>query len=79
MPTILAVTHHDPDGRMLAQARRVLPRLAAHYNGLAVLATPASEPAGLALLRSHGASVVVEQPGSREGLMSVGGARPPRV
>jgi hypothetical protein len=72
---MLAVTHHDAEGRMLEQAQRVLPRLAAHYAGIAVQATTQSEPRGLELLRAHGADVRVEPPGTRDGLMSVGQAR----
>ena len=72
---LLAVTHHDPDGRLLAQTKRVLPRLLAHYDGLAVQATAPSDLQGIALLRAHGASIVMEPPGAREGLMSVGQAR----
>jgi hypothetical protein len=75
MRTILAVTHHDVEGRMLDQARRVLPRLAAHYAGIAVQATTKSEPRGLALLRAHASDLRVEPPDGREGLMSVGKAR----
>ncbi|MBC8077705.1 MAG: hypothetical protein H7Y32_16635 [Chloroflexales bacterium] len=75
MRTILAVTHHDTDGRMFDQMQRVLLRLAAQYDGIAVRATPQSAPGGLALLHASGAAVALELPGAREGLMSVGQAR----
>jgi hypothetical protein len=55
---VLAATHHDPDGAMLAQTRRVLPRLRELYAAIVVLATPATEPRTIELLREHGAQVV---------------------
>jgi hypothetical protein len=39
MTIILAATHHDPDGRMLAQTARVLPALARHFTAVAVFLT----------------------------------------
>lgn len=39
MRTVLASTHHDPDGRLLAQTARVLPALAGLFDGLAVFLT----------------------------------------
>lgn len=39
MQTILACTHHDPDGRLLAQTARVLPALAERFDGLEVFMT----------------------------------------
>lgn len=40
MTIVLASTHHDPDGRMLAQAARVLPGLAEPFDAVEVFMTP---------------------------------------
>jgi hypothetical protein len=39
MGTFLASTHHDPDGRLVAQVRRALPALTGLFDGVAVLLT----------------------------------------
>lgn len=58
LPVVLAATHHDPDGAMLAQTRRVLPQLRKLYAAVVVLATSATTPRAIELLRDHGVEVV---------------------
>ncbi|PDW01697.1 hypothetical protein [Candidatus Viridilinea mediisalina] len=57
MTWILAATHHDPEGRLLAQMERVLPLLAERFAAVAVLLTPTTVPAADALLHQQGAVV----------------------
>lgn len=54
----LAVTHHDPDGAMLAQTRRVLPLLRELYAAIIVLTSAATEARTVELLRDSGVHVV---------------------
>lgn len=71
-PVVLAVTHHDPDGAMLAQTRRVLPRLRELYSSIVVLISAATEPRTLELLRDNGLRVVIEAPEHTEGIETLG-------
>lgn len=57
METILAATHHDPDGRLSAQTRRVLPQLATHFQAIVVLLTPQTVTESEAILKDRGAWV----------------------
>lgn len=57
-PVVLAVTHHDPDGAMLAQTRRVLPLLRQLYATIIVLTSATTEDRTIALLRDSGVEVV---------------------
>lgn len=52
MKIVLAATHHDPDGRLVAQTARVLPALAAAFDGAAVFLTADTVPEGEAALRA---------------------------
>lgn len=52
---ILASTHHDPDGRLLAQLTRTLPRLAAFFDGVSVFLTAQTVQATAAALARGGA------------------------
>lgn len=42
MATVLAATHHDPEGRLIAQTARVMPSLEGMFDGIAVFLTPQS-------------------------------------
>lgn len=55
MQTILASTHHDPDGRLLAQTQRVLPALMEQFDGVAVFMTSQTVPETEATLTRAGA------------------------
>ena len=56
-PIALAATHHDPHGRLNAQAVRVLPRLREWYTHLAVVVTAATPSASRETLRAAGVTV----------------------
>lgn len=72
MPEIvLALTYHDPEGRLAPQMERTLPALLKIFDGLAVQASAAASPQGLARLRSAGG--VIEQNTPEED------AGPPRI
>src|SRR5262245_23941196 len=72
---VLAATHHDPDGRLYAQAACVLPTLNEIFDGLAIYATPATQERSLALLAEYGALVGHEPPGQPSGLQTLGRGR----
>lgn len=55
MKIVLAATHHDPDGRLVAQTERVLPALTSMFDGVAVFLTSQTVPAGETALRAQGA------------------------
>ncbi|MFV9505512.1 MAG: hypothetical protein AB4911_13230 [Oscillochloridaceae bacterium umkhey_bin13] len=57
METVLAATHHDPDGRLSAQTLRVLPRLAEQVQAIVVLLTPQTVAESASILRDGGAIV----------------------
>lgn len=57
MPATLSLTLHDPEGRLLPQAERQLPRLQQIFAGTAVVASPAAHPNLLALLAGAGAAI----------------------
>lgn len=57
MTIVLATTHHDPEGRMEAQARRILPRLGTLYAGITVAAAADTPGRTLTLLQESGALV----------------------
>ena len=71
----LAVTQHDPDGRLTEQVRRVLPTLQRHFAQIVVQATYASPPEALDLLRAAGAQVYQEHTDEFNGLDRLGGTR----
>lgn len=56
MTTILAATHHDPDGRLVAQSARVLPTLARLFDATAVFLTPQTVPEAALALAQGGAA-----------------------
>jgi hypothetical protein len=56
-PVTLAATHHDADGRLMAQAERMLPALRELFAAIAVRVTDATTPPALALLADAGALV----------------------
>lgn len=57
MKFALAATHHDADGRLVAQTMRVLPTLLACFDAVSVLLTPQTMPDGEEALRVGGALV----------------------
>ncbi len=57
--TTLAVTYHDPPGRMFAQMRAVLPVVQDIFGAVVVEATAASRGPATDLLVASGADVVV--------------------
>jgi hypothetical protein len=75
MTVVLAVTHHDPAGRMEAQARRILPRLGPLYGGIAVAAAGDTADNTLALLRESGALVHLGEPAMPDGFRGLGKRR----
>ena len=58
MTIALASTLHDPEGRMVEQARRALPVLARTFDGIAIAASHDAHPNLLALFIEAGASIV---------------------
>jgi hypothetical protein len=60
---ILACTHHDAEGRMLEQTRRVLPALAAHFEGVHIFMTAGTAPETDEALASSGARWLRGDPG----------------
>ena len=72
MRTILASTHHDPDGRLLDQAARVLPVLAALFDGIAVFVTAQTVPETEATLARGGARCIWADPGMPVGHAHLG-------
>jgi len=68
----LASIHHDPDGRLTAQARRVLPALMRIFDALAVQATEQTPDSALAPLAESGALV---RRGPSDGHLQLGRAR----
>lgn len=62
MSTALAITYHDPEGRLFEQIGRVLPVLTSTFRGFAIRASCTSSDGSLALLASAGALVVREGP-----------------
>ncbi len=54
---VLAMVHHDPDGRMIAQAERVLPAVTGMFSGIAIRATDATPLAALAPWQRAGARI----------------------
>lgn len=57
----LATTHHDPQGRLYDQLRRLLPELTQHFAALVVNAGPDLHPPTLTLLQAAGAHVDLEE------------------
>lgn len=70
-PVMLVATHHDPSDAMIAQAQRVLPVLHEMYDGIIVVASPASGPRTAQVLSSAGVQVE-RQAVDRSGLETLG-------
>lgn len=68
LKTALAVTYHDPKGRLVDQIGKCLPRLNELFESVAVRASPASSLDGLDSLRGAG-GVVDASPGTEGGLL----------
>lgn len=74
-PVALAVTQHDPDGRLAGQIRRALPALRAIFAHVLLRATYDTQAAALDLLRVGGAQVYHETSAEFSGLARLGGSR----
>ena len=72
---VLAATHHDPDGRLYAQAERMLPFLSSMFSTIAIQATSATQERAIKLLQSAGAQVRYEANNAATGLNRLGRAR----
>lgn len=62
MQTILVSTHHDPDGRMVTQTLRVMPKLRELFSEVSVFLTPQTLPKGEHALVAAGAVVSRAEP-----------------
>ena len=71
----LAVTMHDPQSSMLAQARQVSSVLARCFAHMTVYATPTSGAALRAYLAEQGAQIRVQEHELKDGLRQLGGVR----
>jgi hypothetical protein len=72
MQTVLAATHHDPDGRLVAQTERVLPALTATFDAVAVFLTPQTVAESEAALVAGGARVRRADPNLPVGHLHLG-------
>jgi len=70
----LAVTVHEPDGRLLPLLDAQLPALAARYAALVALCSSQTHPRILALLRAQGTLVHVDEE-ERSGILGIGVVR----
>ncbi|MBI5879610.1 MAG: hypothetical protein HZB53_18320 [Chloroflexi bacterium] len=75
MTVALATTHHDPEGRLADQMRRVLPCLRALYAGIAVMVTAATPEHATRVLREAGAVVQISDPATLDGFHYLGRRR----
>lgn len=60
MSVTLAITYHDPAGRLFPLAERVAPTLARIFTGIVVQASPQAAERTLALFAAHGAAIMRE-------------------
>ncbi len=72
MRTVLASTHHDPDGRQLEQLARILPALAGLFDGVAVFLTAQTVQTTEGLLARYGATARRGDPALPVGHMHLG-------
>lgn len=75
MRVVLAVTYHDPEDRLYEQMARVLPSLAAMFDGLAVRASHTVSDRSLTLFGAVRATVQRSAPDRAVGLSEVGADR----
>lgn len=75
MTVALAVTYHDPEGRMHRQIKRVLPVLTGIFRGLAVRASHTAHGPSLALLAEAGAVIAQGSPEQAVERFKLGQAR----
>lgn len=75
MTISLAITYHDPDGRLYTQFTRTLPTLTAVFTGIAVQASPQANPHTLQLLAQHGAIIEQRTPEFDKGALTIGHSR----
>jgi hypothetical protein len=75
MNVVLAITHHDPPGRLYPQIEAALPALTALFEALVVHASPTTHPATLALLARAGAVVQQRTSEPAGGLAGLGTTR----
>ena len=60
---VLAITVHDPQGRLVESTATYLPALRERYAALVALCSPATHPQVLALLQEHGVHIAHQRPG----------------
>src|SRR5579871_5795955 len=75
MPVSLAAIHHDPDGRLHDQLRRILPALSKQFTGMAVQASYLTPEQSLDLLAAAGVLVEREAPDGPIGYTRLGRTR----
>lgn len=71
-PVALAVTHHDPNDAMLAQAQRVLPLIQALYANISMMVTPTTGQRTITAFRAANIQVQVQADYGRSGIETVG-------
>lgn len=75
MSVALATTHHDPEGRLLPQMERMLPRLRDLYAGIAVMVTVATDERTMRALRDAGATLQTSDAATLDGMHYLGRRR----
>lgn len=71
----LAITLHDPDGRLHAQLQQTLPLITDLFACIAVNATPETDPCVLTPFEAQGALVTRQQRPTSEGILQLGAVR----
>lgn len=75
MSVTLAITHHDPDGRLNSQLNRHLPLLTDLFSGIAVHSSPQANSEALASLAGVGASIAIQDRVMLNGVVQIGRVR----
>jgi hypothetical protein len=75
MSVALAITYHDPLGRLALLAERAVPILARLFTGIAVQASPQANERTLAVFASHDATIVREPMPTSNSATGLGHAR----
>lgn len=75
MSVTLAITHHDPDGRLNQQLNRHLSTLTALFGGIAVHSSPQANAEALACLENAGASIALQERVLVDGTVQIGRVR----
>lgn len=75
MSVTLAITHHDPEGRLNPQLDRHLPLLTNLFDGIAVHSSPQANSEALARLERVGASIAIQERVLVGGTVQIGRVR----